>query len=87
MVFYILPICKIINLFSNKKLILRDNRDPKQYIEVEPLDEVSFNFFNRNKNNSILELGLINVNDNNYNTACLFNSFQYGIYTFFTDIH
>ena len=85
MIFYILPICKIINLFSNKKLILRDNRDPKQYIEVGPLDEISFNFFNRNKNNSILELGLINVNDNKYNTACLFNSFQYGIYTFFTD--
>ena len=85
MVFYILPICKIINLFSNKKLILRDNKNPKQYIEVAPLDEVSFNFFNRNKNNSILELGLINVNENKYNTVCLFNSFQYGIYTFFSD--
>ena len=85
MIFYILPICKIINLFSNKKFILRDNKAKQHFIEVEPLDQVSFNFFNKNRNNSIFELGLINANENQYNTTCLFNLFQYGIYTFFTD--
>ena len=85
MIFYILPICKITNLISNKKLILRDHRDKNQYLEVPPLNQVSFNFFNKNKKNVILELGLINANENKYNTTCLLDSFKSGIYTFFSN--
>ena len=52
---------------------------------VPPLNEVSFNFFNKNKNNSILELGLINVNENICKKTCLFNSFKYGLYTLLSE--
>ena len=85
MIFYILPICKITNLISNKKLILRDYKDPQKYLEIDPLNQVNFNFFNKNKKNIILELGLINVNENKYNTTCLLDSFHSGIYTFFSN--
>ena len=53
MIFYILPICKITNLISNKKLILRDYKDPQKYLEIAPLNQVSFNFFNKNKKEKI----------------------------------
>ena len=84
MIFNILPICKITNLFSNKKLVLRDTTNEKNLpITIPPLNQVNFNFFNKNRNNSILELGLINVNENQCNKSCIFNTFHYGIYTFF----
>ena len=86
MIFNILPICKIINLFPNKTLLLGENNnknDAAKNIMVLPLNQVSFNFFNKNKNNSTLQLGLMNMNENVCKESCLFNSFHYGIYTFF----
>ena len=85
MIFVILPICKIVNLFSNKKLLLRDYKDNNQNMIIPPLNEVSFNFFNKDKNNSVIELGLINANENKCNATCLFNLFKCGIYTFFSE--
>ena len=85
MIFEILPICKIINLFPNKKLLIRDYKNNNLNMIVPPLSEVSFNFFNKNKNNLTLELGLIKVNDNICNETCLFNSFRCGIYTLLSE--
>ena len=86
MVFNILPICKIINLLPNKILLLGENNDKNdktKKVMVPPLNQISFNFFNKNKINSELQLGLININENECKESCLFNSFHYGIYTFF----
>ena len=82
MIFHILPMCKITNLFRNKKLVIRDIKDKTKDIIIKPLDQASFNFFNINKNKLTVELGLINANENKCNNSCLFNSFYCGIYTF-----
>ena len=81
MIFDILPICKITNLFSNKKLVLRDKNDKSEPLIIPPLNQVSFNFFNKSRNNCMLELGLINAKENHCEESCLFNKFKYGIYT------
>ena len=49
MIFYILPSCKITNLFMNKKLLIKNFENEKESIIIHPLKQVSFNFFNKNK--------------------------------------
>ena len=81
MVFHILPFCKITNLFSNKKLIIKDNN---QITSVPPLNQVSFNF-NDASGRKEIELGLLNIKENKCNSSKIFNLFECGIYTFFDE--
>ena len=85
MIFYILPTCKITNIFANKKFILRDYYNKNNSIIVPPLNQISFNFFNKNRNNLILETALIGVNENKCEAVNNFNSLKTGIYTLFSD--
>ena len=84
MIFYISPSCKITNLFMNKKLIIRNLEDENQSCIIPPLNQVSFNFFNKNKNNLYIELSLINVNETKCDKINILNTFQTGIYTFYS---
>lgn len=81
MVFYILPFCKITNLFENKKLVIKDNN---QFTEVPPLNQVSFNFSEAN-NRKEIELGLLNIKENKFINSKKFSLFKCGIYTFFDE--
>ena len=83
MVFNILPFCKITNLLWNKKLIIKENT---QFIVVQPLNQVSFNFSDAS-NRKEIELGLVNIKEkeNKCNSPKMFNLFQCGIYTFFDE--
>ena len=84
MIFYISPSCKITNLFMNKKLIIRNFDDESQSCTIPPLNQVSFNFFNKNKDNLYIELSLINVNETQSDKINILNTFQTGIYTFYS---
>ena len=84
MIFYISPSCKITNLLMNKKLIIRNFDDESQSCIIPPLNQVSFNFFNKNKNNLYLELSLININETKSDKINILNTFQTGIYTFYS---
>ena len=84
MIFNISPSCKITNLFMNKKLIITNFDDENQSCIIPPLNQVSFNFFNKNKNNLYLELSLINVNETKSDKINILNTFQTGIYTFYS---
>ena len=87
MIFYILPSCKITNLFMNKKLIIRNLENEKESIVIPPLNQVSFNFFNKNKNNLYLELSLIDANETKCKKINILNTLKTGIYTFYsTDV-
>ena len=80
MIFYIYPICKITNLFQNKKLEIRDITDNKNPgIIIPPLNQISFNFFNKN----IESFGFNIIDDNKptNNTINVFRTFKPGLFT------
>ena len=84
MLFYILPSCKITNLFMNKKLIIKNLENENESIIIPPLNQVSFNFFNKNRNNLFLEIDFFNVNETKSEQINILNTLKSGIYTFYS---
>ena len=84
MIFYILPSCKITNLFMDKKVIIKNFENAKQSMLIPPLNQVSFNFFNKDKNDLYIDLSLIGINDKKCDKINILNTFNTGIYTFYS---
>ena len=84
MIFYILPSCKITNLFMNKKLLIKNFENEKESIIIHPLKQVSFNFFNKNKKNIFLELYFLGINEAGTDKINILNTLRTGIYTFYS---
>ena len=82
MIFYILPSCKITNLISNKKLIIKNFEKQNDSLIIPPLKQVSFNFFNKSRNNLFLELSFLGVNETKTEKINILNTLKSGIYTF-----
>ena len=84
MIFYILPSCKITNLFMDKKIIIKNFENENQSMIIPPLNQVGFNFFNRDKNNLYIDLSLIGINETKCDKINILNTFETGIYTFYS---
>ena len=84
MIFYILPPCKITNLFMNKKLIIKNFENENESITIPPLNQVSFDFFNKNRNNLYLELSFLGINETKTDRINILNTLNTGIYTFYS---
>ena len=82
MIFYILPSCKITNLFMNKKLIIKNFENEDDSIIIPPLKQVSFNFFNKKRNNLFLELSFLGINETKTEKINILNTLTSGLYTF-----
>ena len=84
MIFYILPSCKITNLYMDKKIIIKNFENEKQSMIIPPLNQVSFNFFNRDKSDLYIDLSLIGINETKCDKINILNTFNTGIYTFYS---
>ena len=81
MIFKILPQCHIINLLTNKNILISNANNNKEFLIIPPFNKKSFNYFNYNEKNCNIQISIID--NNKANVISLFNLFNCGIYTFY----
>ena len=85
-VFTILPMCRIYNLLSTKKILICDyenSYNKNKSIVIPPLRTANFQFFNKGYK-ALLGITALNLNANNYKTVTKFQ-FNISIYTLIAD--
>ena len=66
----------------NKKLIIKNFENENDSIIILPLKQVSFNFFNKKRNNLFLELSFLGINETKTEKINILNTLTSGLYTF-----
>ena len=87
MIYRIYSSYRITNLLSTKNFIIASQDNPGEYISIDPMSQINFDFFHRGKNTplmfSISNLGNNNYNNgNNFQFTSSFNLKEIGTYTF-----
>ena len=81
MTYKIYPFCRIINLLTSKNILIAEENNKRNCIIINTLKEISFNFFEKGKNTSLL-IGLLNIDNNKCSPLIKFKLSSFGIYSF-----
>ena len=81
MIYKIYPICRITNLLTSKNILICEENNKNNYIIINSLRQVNFNFFEKGRD-IILSIGLLNFDDNKCSPLLKFKLSAYGIFTF-----
>ena len=81
MIYKIYPTYRIINLMTSKNILIREEKNINNYIIINSLKQIDFNFFEKGKNVSLL-LGLLNFNDNKCSPFIKIEITSLGIYSY-----
>ena len=80
MIYKIYPFCRITNLLKTKNILISEENNKNNYIIINSLKEMPFNFFEKGKNISLL-IGLLNKN-NQSSPSIVFKISEIGIFSF-----
>ena len=81
MIYKIYPTYRIINLMTSKNILIREEKNKNNYIIINSLKQVDFNFFEKGKNVSLL-LGLLNYKDNKCSPLLKIEITSLGIFSY-----
>ena len=81
MIYKIYPTYRIINLMTSKNILIREEKNKNNYIIINSLKKIDFNFFEKGKNVSLL-LGLLNLDDNKCSPFIKIEITSLGIYSY-----
>ena len=79
MIYRIYSSHRITNLLSTKNFVIASQDNPGEYINVDPMSQINFDFFHRGMNTPVL-FSVNNLSNSNYNNN-IFENYNFGKFT------